>query len=96
MSATPPLHEIDEHAYVIPRRSALSWLPPVMVAVTTLVSFWPVLWNGFINFDDDTTFLNNPYYRGLGWTQLHWMWGTTHLAMYRPLTWVTYGIDYEL
>ena len=96
MSATPSLHEIDEPAYVIPRRSALSWLPPVMVAVTTLVSFWPVLWNEFINFDDDTTFLNNPYYRGLGWTQLHWMWGTRHLAMYRPLTWVTYGIDYEL
>jgi len=91
-----PSHEVDEQAYVIPRRSALSWLPPLMVAVTTLVAFWPVLWNGFINFDDETTFLNNPYYRGLGWTQLHWMWGTRHLNMYRPLTWVTYGIDYEL
>jgi hypothetical protein len=91
-----PSHDIDAHGQVTPKRNATSWLPPLMVAVTTLVAFWPVLWNGFINFDDEITFLSNPYYRGLGWTQLHWMWRTRHLNMYRPLTWVTYGMDYEL
>jgi tetratricopeptide (TPR) repeat protein len=63
--------------------------------VLTFVTFSPVLWNDFILFDDAQTFLTNPYYRGLGWTQLRWMWTTTHLAMYRPLTWITYAIDYH-
>src|SRR5262249_37538712 len=64
-----------------------------MVAMITLVSFLSVLWNAFINFDDGTTFLNNPYYRGLGGTQLHWMWVTMHVAMDRPLTRVAYRFD---
>jgi hypothetical protein len=71
-------------------------LAPFLVALLTSAAFLPVLRNDFVLIDDDWTFLANPYYRGLGWTQLEWMWSTTYLAMYRPLTWMTYGTDYVL
>src|SRR5207247_8163222 len=45
--------------------------------------------------DDKDNFLDNPHYRGLGWTHLRWMW-TTHLGHYIPLTWMTLGLDYLL
>src|SRR5437899_1296914 len=72
-----------------------SWLVPVLIAVVTFAAFLPALHNQFVNWDDDKNFLENPHYRGLGWTQLSWMW-TTHMGHYIPLTWVTFGLDYLL
>src|SRR5438093_5667587 len=54
-----------------------SWLVPVLIAVVTFATLLPALHNQFVNWDDDKNFLENPHYRGLGWTQLSWMW-TTH------------------
>jgi tetratricopeptide (TPR) repeat protein len=64
------------------------------VALTTVVAFWPVLRAQFVAFDDPENFLLNQRYRGLGWTQLEWMWTTTHLGHYVPLSWMTLGLDY--
>src|SRR5206468_1309063 len=72
-----------------------SWLVPALIAVVTFATFLPALHNQFVNWDDDKNFLENPHYRGLGWTQLRWMW-TTHLGHYIPLTWMTFGLDYLL
>jgi len=33
-----------------------------------LRAFLPALHNQFVNWDDDKNFLENPHYRGLGWT----------------------------
>src|SRR5438309_12086583 len=70
-------------------------LVPVLVALVTFAVFLPALQNQFVNWDDPTNFLDNPYYRGLGWSQLRWMW-TTHLGHYIPLTWMTLGLYYLL
>src|SRR6059058_1727454 len=72
-----------------------SCLVPVLIALVTFVPFLPTLDNQFVNWDDADNFLDNPHYRGLGWTQLSWMW-TTHLGHYIPLTWMTFGLDYLL
>ncbi|MBI3457397.1 MAG: tetratricopeptide repeat protein [Candidatus Rokubacteria bacterium] len=73
------------------------WLPrllPALVAVATFVAFLPSLRNQFITWDDDVMFLQNPHYRGLGWTELQWMWTTFRPGSYRPLAWMSYGADY--
>src|SRR5881396_2782205 len=68
---------------------------PLVIAFSTFAAFLPTLQNQFVSWDDDKNFLENPHYRGLGWTQLRWMW-TTHLGHYIPLTWMTLGLDYLL
>src|SRR5437773_9278649 len=73
----------------------LRWLAPLLVGLFTLAAFLPALQNQFVNWDDKDNFLDNPHYRGLGWTHLRWMW-TTHLGHYIPLTWMTLGLDYLL
>jgi Tfp pilus assembly protein PilF len=65
-----------------------------MVGLVTFAVFSPALSNGFVAWDDKRAFLDNPYWRGLGWEQLAWMWTTFRVAQYRPLTWMTYGADY--
>ena len=72
-------------------------LAPAFVAVVTFLAFLPVLRNGFVDWDDTHFLLNNPFYRGLGWTQLGWMFGAGAVArcdQYIPLTWVSWGLDY--
>ena len=71
------------------------WLAPLLVALLTCIVFAPALRNGFV-WDDDAMFLQNPYYRGLGWAQLGWMLTTVHMAHYTPLSWITLGLDYLL
>jgi len=50
--------------------------------------------NQFVDWDDPDNFITNPYYRGLGWTQLKWMWTTILLGHYVPVTWMTLSLDY--
>jgi protein O-mannosyl-transferase len=56
--------------------------------------FLPALWNDFVEWDDYENIVNNPHYRGLGWSQLRWMFTTFHLGPYQPLSWFTLGFDY--
>lgn len=74
------------------RRAALS----AAVALVTLVAFLPALGADFVSWDDERNFLTNPHFRGLGLTQLRWMWSTTLLGHYVPLSWMTLGFDYTL
>src|SRR3989442_1960197 len=88
----PPPHEPVVHT---PAAGWLLWLVPVLIALVTVAAFLPALQNQFVSWDDAENFLDNPHYRGLGWSQLHWMW-TTQQGHYIPLTWMTLGLDYLL
>src|SRR5574341_2631686 len=72
------------------------WIIPIFVVSVTIEAFIPALQNGFVNWDDEKNLLQNPYYRGLGWTQLRWMFTTLYMGHYRPFTWMTFGLDYLL
>ena len=72
------------------------WLFPIGVALIVVVVFLPALRNGFVSWDDQKNFLENPHYRGLGPANLAWMWSTFHLGHYVPLSWMTLGLDYLL
>src|SRR2546426_439819 len=92
----PPQQERGEpEAHALTHRWVF-WLLPVLIALVTFVPFLPTLDNQFVNWDDDDNLLNNPHYRGLGWTHLRWMWTTFHVGHYVPLTWMTFGLDYLL
>ncbi len=69
---------------------------PALIAVATFVAFIPALSAGFVTWDDDRNFTDNFNYRGLGVSQLRWMWTTFHMGHYIPMSWMTLGLDYEL
>jgi tetratricopeptide (TPR) repeat protein len=69
-------------------------LIPAVVALLTAVTFLPSLQSEFVNWDDVNTLLNNPDYKGLGWTQLRWMFTTFYMGHYQPLTWVSWALDF--
>ena len=73
-----------------------AWAIPVEVACLTAAVLLPVLRAGWTDWDDPINFLNNPYYRGLGATQLRWMLTTGLMGHWIPVTWLTLGTDYTL
>jgi tetratricopeptide (TPR) repeat protein len=77
-------------------RPWLFYLVPVLVLLVAAIAFLPALHNGFVYWDDNEMIVDNINFRGLGWTQLRWMFTTCILGHYQPLSWVTFGIDYSL
>ncbi len=77
-----------------PRRWISHLAVPAVLALVSFVVFVPALEGGFLNWDDDQNFVDNPNYRGLGASQLRWMFTTFLMGHYIPLTWMTLGLDY--
>jgi protein O-mannosyl-transferase len=79
----------------ISRLAWFSWLVPLLIALVTLAAFSPALRNGFVNWDDDKILYDNPFYRGLSWSHLKWMFTTFLMGHYQPLTWLSFAFDYQ-
>jgi tetratricopeptide (TPR) repeat protein len=79
-----------------PSRSTRTWIAPLVVALCTFIAFAPTLGNAWVTWDDDRNFLENLHYRGLDGSHLHWMWTTTLMGHYIPVSWMTLGLDYEI
>ena len=73
-----------------------SRLVPLCVGILTFLVFSPALRAGFVNWDDTENILQNQHYRGLGWTQLHWMFTDLSMGHYQPISWLSLGLDYVL
>jgi protein O-mannosyl-transferase len=69
---------------------------PVALAVLSALVFAPSLLGGFLDWDDQINFLENPHYRGLGWRELRWMLTANVMGHWIPVTWLTFGVDYSL
>ena len=68
----------------------------VALALVAAIGFVPILRQGFIAWDDDVNFLENPDFRGLGWSNLRWAWTTFHLEVYQPIAWMALESEYLL
>ena len=78
----------------ITTRPSLRWWIVVALAALTATAFLPALNNGFLAFDDDENFIDNAWFRGLGWTQIRWAWTTFLVGVYQPLAWMLFELEY--
>ncbi|PWU17013.1 MAG: hypothetical protein C5B48_16520 [Candidatus Rokuibacteriota bacterium] len=91
-SAPEPLPQ--ERPIGAARPTASHWLAALLVVLVTMAVFLPALQNQFVNWDDDVNLVHNPEYRGLGWHNLRWMFTTTLMGHWIPLTWISFGADF--
>src|SRR5262245_29016205 len=84
----------DSRSATMRRRADLA--AALRLFVVTLIVFSPVLGHGWLDYDDDRNFLNNPHYRGLGPAQLRFMFTGVIMGHWTPVTWLTLGLDYVL
>jgi hypothetical protein len=69
----------------------------LLIATLTVAVYWPVLQNGFIDFDDEDYVTANMMVRqGLTLKGFIWAFTTFHAANWLPLTWLSHMLDVEL
>lgn len=66
-----------------------------MLAALMLLAFFPVFGNGFVDWDDDQNFVDNPDFRGLGWAEVRWAFTTRLLGVYQPVSWLLLSLQHE-
>ncbi|HNW45585.1 MAG TPA: hypothetical protein PKI19_13880, partial [Elusimicrobiales bacterium] len=66
------------------------------VSLLTAAVFFSSLSNRFVDWDDDLLLTGNPYFRGLDWAHIKWMFTSFLGGVYQPLSWLTYAADYSL
>src|SRR6267378_561449 len=69
---------------------------PLAIVLAVVVVFAVGLRNEFVQWDDPTNLVENPHFRGLAPRNLAWMFTTTLLGHYIPVTWLSFGLDYVL
>src|SRR3982751_5755283 len=60
-----------------------------LAALGALAAFWPVLRNGFVNWDDPTVLVDNPHLARPG--VVSWAFSTTLIGHYQPLAWLVWS-----
>ena len=67
---------------------------PLAIVLAVVVVFAVGLRNEFVQWDDPTNLVENPHFRGLAPRNLAWMFTTTLMGHYIPVTWLSFGLDY--
>ncbi len=80
----------------LPGMDGRTWLMGIPLALIVIAAFIPSLNNGFVNWDDDKNFLENPFYHGLGPAEVKWAWTTFWLGAYQPLAWLLYEAQFVI
>ena len=68
-----------------------------LLSVMVLVSYWGVVGNGFINYDDPAYVVENRHVKeGLTWEGLAWAFTASYVSNWHPLTWISLMLDHDL
>jgi tetratricopeptide (TPR) repeat protein len=69
----------------------------LLLALTTIVVYLPVVHDDFVNFDDQVYVTENPHVQaGLTWDSIRWAFTSFHGSNWHPLTWLSHMADCEL
>src|SRR5437867_9103308 len=67
------------------------------LVLITVAAYWPVLQNGFVNFDDPDYVSGNPrVLAGLTMAGARWAFVSVHSSNWHPLTWLSHMFDAQL
>ena len=69
----------------------------LFLLVATLATYWPVLGNRFVDFDDPLYVTENPMLQqGLNLNTARWALVGKHAYNWHPVTWLSLMMDFEL
>ena len=78
-------------------RKQLTALIGFALAAITLLVYMPMLWHGFVNYDDPDYILGNEHVKGgLTWANMVWAFTSNDAANWHPLTWLSHMLDCQL
>lgn len=80
----------------LPEDKKRIWIASLLVALATVLVYFPCLNNGFVNWDDPRYVYENPYIRSLDSRFFGWMFTSFYASFWHPLTLLSHALDYSL
>lgn len=75
----------------------IEWIVPAVLAIITLIVFWPVVGFDFINYDDPRYVTTNAHVLGgLTWENFRWAFQAGYASNWHPLTWISLMLKVQL
>src|SRR5262245_390570 len=69
----------------------------ILLVISSLLVYLPVLRNGFVDLDDPAYVTRNDHVRtGISWRNFQWALTSTEAANWHPLTWVSHMLDCQI
>ncbi|HVO64839.1 MAG TPA: hypothetical protein VMT12_00005, partial [Syntrophales bacterium] len=69
----------------------------LFLSITTLIAFWQLKDNDFVNYDDYKYIVDNPHVKeGFDASTVAWAFTNYHVGHWHPLTWLSFILDYKL
>jgi len=69
----------------------------LFLVTVTFLAYWPVLDNGFVNFDDGRYVTENTHIQnGLTREAVIWAFTQSYAANWHPMTWLSHMLDFEV
>ncbi|MHC1705972.1 MAG: tetratricopeptide repeat protein [Bacteroidales bacterium] len=68
----------------------------VSLILLVLLAFSPIVFNGFVSWDDQVYIINNALIQTISWPNLQQIFVTSFEGHYHPLTLISLSIDYQL
>ncbi len=69
----------------------------LVLVAATLAFYNPIIQNQFIDFDDSSYIVKNPWIQtGLNWDAVKWSFTTFREGNWHPLTWLSHVLDYRI
>src|SRR5258708_2301437 len=88
----PSPSDVRRRGWTIPPAAAWS----AALALGTCAAFWPILSNGFVNWDDPPTILGNGQLGRFDADALIWAFRTPAMGHFQPLAWLSLSLDKAL
>src|ERR1700679_2370636 len=68
-----------------------------LLALATVILYWPATRNGFVNFDDVQYVLDNTHVTGgLTWENVQWAFQSGYASNWHPVTWLSHMADCQM
>ncbi|MFZ3342210.1 MAG: tetratricopeptide repeat protein [Terriglobales bacterium] len=69
----------------------------VLLAITTIAVYSPIIRAPFLNYDDALHVTDNPHVRaGLTWSTVQWAFRSAETSDWHPITWLSHALDCQV
>ncbi len=66
------------------------------LALTTLLMYWQGVYYDYVQWDEGAYIVQNPRIYSLNLDNVYWMFTAIHAAVWAPVLWLSYAIDYQI
>ncbi|MCV6638425.1 hypothetical protein [Candidatus Albibeggiatoa sp. nov. NOAA] len=67
-----------------------------VIGLITLLMYWQGLYYDYVQWDEGSYIVQNPHIQSFSLDNLYWMLTAIHAAVWAPILWFSYAIDYQI